>query len=235
MAIQVFLVSDHQLITWALTHLLESAAKRYRLVGTAGAVDPVSLRAMVAGAPDIVLLDMDSEPERLMEAITAVHAAVPSAKPLLLTRLSDTGLQDRAVINGARGVLDRNATPEQILTALAKVQEGQVWLDRVATGRVFVELSRIGTRKPAASAAADKVASLTEREQEILAFITQNSGEPGKALAAKLRISESTLRNHLTSIYDKLGVANRNGLLAYAYQTGLAKRLVAGSEHYSVS
>jgi DNA-binding NarL/FixJ family response regulator len=52
--------------------------------------------------------------------------------------------------------------------------------------------------------------------------MARHSGEPGKTIAEKLHISESTLRNHLTSIYDKLGVANRHGLLAYAYQNGFA-------------
>lgn len=235
MAIPVFLVSDHQLTTWALTQLLENSARRFRFAGACGSVDQTTLRSIVAAAPDLILFDIDGEPESVMACLASLSAAVPQAKVLLLTRLSDTNLQDRAVIHGARGVLDKSATNEQILTALAKVHEGQVWLDRVATGRVFVELSRIGTRKPAASSVSDKIATLTEREHEILAFITQNSGEPGKSLAAKLRISESTLRNHLTSIYDKLGVANRNGLLAYAYQTGLAKRFAEGAPAYGLS
>ena len=228
MAIRVFVISDHHLIGWAIGQVLEAAANRFRATGSSPTCDQLGMQAVVAAAPDIIIFDIDGDPAQVMPGITRLVLAVPNAKILLFTRLNDTTLQDRAVIGGARGVLDKGTTPEQILTALTKVHDGEVWLDRLATGRVFVELSRIGRHKPAAHDRADKVANLTGREQQIVAFITTNSGEPGKTVAAKLCLSESTLRNHLTSIYDKLGVANRNGLLAYAFQTGLATRLAQG-------
>lgn len=224
MAIRVVLLTDSQLVNWGLTKLLETAPGRFRLALSRPVFDATTYPAVGAAVPDIILFDIDGEPAQAVARVTRLVATAPAAKIILLTRLADTALQDRAVIAGARGVLDRTAAPEHILTALTKVYEGQVWLDHAATSRVFVELSRLGSGK-ATPAGPDKVASLTEREQQIVAFITANSGEPGKTVAAKLCISESTLRNHLTSIYEKLGVANRNGLLAYAFQTGLAERL----------
>ncbi len=233
MTIRVFVISDHHLMGWAIGQLLESAANRFRAAGSSPASDEAGIQAVVAAAPDVVIFDIDSDPAQVMPRITRLVSAVPNAKILLFTRLNDTTLQDRAVIGGARGVLDKGVTPEQILSALTKVHDGEVWLDRLATGRVFVELSRIGSRKPAVHDGTHKLANLTEREQQIVAFITINSGEPGKTVAARLCISESTLRNHLTSIYDKLGVGNRNGLLAYAFQTGLATRLAQGAAAFA--
>jgi len=233
LTIRVFVISDHPLIGWAIGQLLESAANRFSAAGSSPTCDQSGMQAVAAAAPDIVIFDIDGDSAQVMPCITRLVAVVPNAKILLFTRLNDTTLQDRAVIGGARGVIDRGTTPEQILTALTKVHAGEVWLERLATGRVFVELSRIGSHKPAVHDGAHKVASLTGREQQIVAFITINSGEPGKTVAARLCISESTLRNHLTSIYDKLGVANRNGLLAYAFQNGLATRLAKGTAAFA--
>lgn len=224
LTIRIFFISDYQLAISAITSLLEAQADRFSLTVSARAFNLASIDDVAACSPDVVLIDIDSDADDVLPFIAKLHQSVPQTKILLLTRLDDSALQDRAVIHGARGVIDKNTRPGAIVTAITKVHEGQIWLDRSATGRLFVELSRSG-KKPAADVVADRFASLTEREQRIVAFIASNSGEPGKTLAAKLCISESTLRNHLTSIYEKLGVANRNGLLAYAFQNGLTPAL----------
>lgn len=224
LTIRVFLISDYQLASYGMASLLEAQADRFSLLASARTFDLATLEGVSACCPDVVLIDIDSHPDEVLPFIAKLHQSVPKTKILLLTRLDDSSLQDRAVINGARGVIDKNTRPDAIVTAITKVHQGQIWLDRSATGRLFVELSRMGS-KPAADVVADKLASLTEREQRIVTFIASNSGEPGKTLAAKLCISESTLRNHLTSIYEKLGVVNRNGLLSYAFQNGLTTGL----------
>ena len=224
MVTRVFLISDYRLAVWGLGRLLETEPLQFAMTGAAYALDSPALDAVVEAAPDVLLLDIDSEPANTIPFIFRLHAALPHTKILLLTRLNDYGLQDRAVMSGARGVIDKSASPIQLMAALVRVHEGQIWLDRDTTGRIFVELSRTSNNKSNTSVA-DKLATLTDREQQIVAFIAGNSGEPGKTVAKKLHISESTLRNHLTSIYEKLGVANRHGLLAYTFQNGLDKRL----------
>ena len=97
---------------------------------------------------------------------------------------------------------------------------GEVWLDRIATGKIMAELSRrqIGQfeeKKPS------WLSTLTEREKRIVASILENSANPAKTIAKKLHISESTLRNHLTSIYGKLGISNRFELISCAHKNDL--------------
>ncbi len=222
MAIRVFVVSDHRLLLGALTDQISSAARDLVLAGSCASLAQAS-ELLKTAAADILLLDMDGESDAVLPFISALQEAM-SIRILLLTRRQDHALEDKAVVLGARGLIDRDTPAEQLLNALEKVHQGQVWLNREATGRVFVELARQGRDKPLVSADA-MVAHLTEREQHIMACIARSSGEPGKTIAAKLHISESTLRNHLTAIYGKLGVVNRHGLLAYAYQHGLAERL----------
>lgn len=164
---------------------------------------------------------IDPVPEHALSMINSLKTA-SQAKILLLTRMENADLQDRAILAGACGVLDRGASIPLLFTAVEKVHTGQVWLDRVSTGRVFIELTRMAARRQQ-DGLVDKLSLLTERERKIVTVIAHNIGDPGKAIAEKLHISESTLRNHLTAIYEKLGVENRHGLVAYAYQKGLAK------------
>lgn len=222
MPIKVFLITDFCLLSRALEQFIAGAAPHFAVVGSAGYGGEATDKLRDAAA-DVVLFDIDGLEERALPLLTTLREQ-SHAKVLLLTRHDNSALQDKAIMLGARGVLDRHLTPEILLTALEKVHAGQIWLDREATGRIFVELSRIGSPPSKAAIDGAKLIQLTEREHEIVAFIAHNTGEPGKIIASKLHISESTLRNHLTSIYDKLGVANRPGLLAYAFQHGLAER-----------
>ena len=218
--IRVFLIDDHRSILWGLEKLIESATPAMQVVGSVtNCTDAFKL--LVQAAPDVILLDMDLGKESGLDAIPQLMAK-SAAKILILTGLRDKIVLDKAVLAGARGVVEKEAPAETILTAIARVHEGQLWLDRAATSRIFVEFSRKGAA-PAADPEQQKIESLTDREREIVAVTANNAGANAKAIAEMLHISEHTLRNHLTSIYEKLGVANRLELFAYAHQHDLTK------------
>lgn len=219
--IRVFLIDDHRTVLWGLERLIESAKPQMEVVGSAANCAD-ALELLDRASPDVILLDLDLGNEAGLDAIAPLIAK-SEAKILVLTGLRDTSAHDKAVLAGARGVVQKEASAETILTAIGKVHEGQLWLDRAATGRIFVEFSRKGAPQPADPQQV-KIASLTEREREIIAVTVANAGATAKVIAEKLHIAEHTLRNHLTAIYDKLGVANRLELFAYAHQRGLTKR-----------
>jgi DNA-binding NarL/FixJ family response regulator len=108
----------------------------------------------------------------------------------------------------------KDDTPEQLIKAIRKVHEGQLWLDRSTTGRLFVELSRQKSQA-ANDPAKRKLASLTEREHDVVRSLVRQPGADNKTLANTLHIGEHTLRNHLSRIYDKLGVPNRLELYVF--------------------
>ena len=218
--IRVFLIDDHRSILWGLERLIHSATPAMEVVGSTTSWAE-ALMLLHQAAPDVILLDMDLGKESGLDAIPQLMARSP-AKILILTGLRDKSMHDRAVLAGARGVVEKEASAETILAAIAKVHEGQLWLDRAATGRVFVEFSRQGAAQ-AADPEQKKIAALTEREREIVAILVAHAGATARVIAEKLHISENTLRNHLTSIYDKLDVANRLELFAYAQEHGLDK------------
>lgn len=218
--VRVFLIDDHRSVLWGLERLIASASPGMEVAGTAtNAADALAL--LDQAAPDVILLDMDLGRESGLDAIPKLIEKSP-AKILVLTGVRDKALHDKAVLAGARGVVEKEAAAETLLAAIRKVHEGELWLDRAAAGRIFVEFSRrAAPQKP--DPEQRKIAELTDREREIISAIVTDAGATAKAIAGKLHISEHTLRNHLTAIYSKLGVANRLELFAYAHRHGLTK------------
>lgn len=215
-AIRIFLVAGQAILLWGLQQLIKGNRPDMLLAGCATNCAE-ALAMMEASAPDIILLDLDLGDENASELILSL-AAASHARIIAMTRLDDEARQDEAVLHGARGILDKNASAEIFLEAISKVDLGQLWLDRAATGRIFVEFSRRGSRPSDPEQA--RLDALTARERSIVRCIFENSGSSARAIAEKLHISESTLRNHLTSIYGKLGIANRFELVSFAMKKG---------------
>jgi DNA-binding NarL/FixJ family response regulator len=219
--IRVLLIDDHRSILWGLERLIESGKPAMEVVGTATNCTD-ALKLLDQAAPDLILLDIGLGDQNGVEEIPNLIAR-SKAKVLVLTGMRDESLHDKAVLAGASGVVEKEAPAETILAAIEKVHEGQLWLDRAATGRIFLEMSRENAAQSVDPERA-KIQSLTEREREIVTVAASHAGANAKSIAEMLYISEHTLRNHLTSIYDKLGVANRLELFAYAHKHGLTKR-----------
>jgi DNA-binding NarL/FixJ family response regulator len=219
--IRVLIIDDHRSILWGLERLIESGKPAMQVVGTATSCAE-ALKVIDEAAPDLILLDIGLGEENGVDEIPNLLAR-SRAKILVLTGIRDESLHDKAVLAGASGVVEKEASAETILAAIEKVHEGQLWLDRVATGRIFLEFSRDNAAQ-AVDPERVKISSLTEREREIVAISAIHAGANAKAIAEMLFISEHTLRNHLTSIYDKLQVVSRLELFAYAHKYGLTKR-----------
>jgi len=216
--IRVFLINGQRCILWGLERLIESGQPAMQVAGSATSCAEALQRIDVA-APDLILFDIDPGHEDSIAAIAQLKAR-SRAKILVLTGARNESLHDDAVLAGASGVVRKEAPAQTILAAIAKVHEGQLWLDRVTTGRIFGEISQI-TSAHALDPDQAKMATLTDREKEIVGFAANHVSANGKTLARMLNISEHTLRNHLTSIYTKLNVSGRLAMCAYAYKYDL--------------
>ncbi len=217
--IRVFLIDDHRSVMWGLEKLIESDGSRMQVVGKAtGWLDALEMLDEDECDPDVILLDLDLGKERGIDGIPRLLAQ-SRAKILILTGVRDQPLHDRAMLVGASGVVEKESSAETILLAIKRVHEGQLWLDRAATGRVFLELSRSNDKSNnKISSERQKIANLTVREKQVIETVTANPGEKTGVHAVTLRISEHTLRNHLTSIYEKLDITNRVELFAFAHK-----------------
>ena len=215
--IRVHLVAEPLLI-WGLERLVQSAHPRMEVSGRSERVTHC-VDALRGSPCDLALLDLDGEDGAGGVGLLFAEARV---RILAISGSRDSALHDAAVLAGARGVLEKRSPPELLLKAIEKVHDGELWVDRAATSRIFMELARQKAAKDR-DPEHHKIAQLTRRERQSIAALAHDADAPGKAVAARLHISEHTLRNHLTSIYAKLNLANRLALYAYAHKHGLTE------------
>jgi two-component system nitrate/nitrite response regulator NarL len=211
-AIQVLLVDDHRTMLWGLEKLIESQRPGMVVAGkaTSGA-EAIAMADRLR--PDVVLLDIDLAGQSAIDVIPALVRS--KAKVVVLTEQRHSLSCDSAVHAGARGIVYKEEPAETILKAIEKVHAGELWLDRVSTGRILAELQNrsVPGRRNGDWAAE---AGLTVRERELIDELLQDPSGNYARIATKLHISEHTVRNHLTSIYSKLGLQNRLELFVFA-------------------
>ena len=214
-AIRVLVVAE-PIVAWGLERLVQSGHPRLEVAGT---YDRASgcLEELPCTTADVVLVDLDGieGTDGLAELF-----ARSGMKILAISGSHDAALHDSAVLSGARGVVEKRSAPALLLKAIEKVHDGELWVDRAATSRIFMELARQKAAK-GKDPEQQRIATLTKRERHSIAAVASDANAPGKVIAARLNISEHTLRNHLTSVYSKLGVPNRLALYAYAHRHGL--------------
>ena len=210
--IRVMLVDAQRMVLSGLTRLIDDEKPQLAVVATATECAR-AVELAVTATPDVVVLDVDLATEKDADVVPGLING-RNTRVLVLSGARDRR-HEAAILRGACGVVHKDETPELLIKAIKKVHEGQLWLDRSTTGKLFVELSRQKSQA-AADPAKRKLASLTEREQDVVRSVVTQPGADNKTLATSLHIGEHTLRNHLSRIYDKLGVPNRLELYVFA-------------------
>lgn len=217
-SIRILIVDDHAVLRFGLRAILETQ-QHLEVVGEAD--DSSSALALAnTKQPDIVLLDLDLGKEDGSDLIPGLLDVSPNTRVIILTGVRDPRAHERVVQLGAMGIVLKDAALDLILKAIDKVYAGEVWLDRTLIANILN--TRVQTNGFQERNARDaRIATLTEREREIIGLIGE--GLRNKIIAERLVISEATVRNHLTSIFAKLGVNDRFELVVFAYQNRLAQ------------
>ena len=212
--IKVFVVEPLALMREALTCLLQSVDG----VAVVGEADGASgLIAVVdAKQPDVVLMAIDGTGDLESALLEELPHVAERARTLVLSADPDPHLYVRAIELGALGLVMKTQSAQVLVKAVQKVHAGELWLDRAQMARVVRRLTR---RPEQPEPEASRIASLTARERQIVELVTE--GLRNKDIGDRLFISESTARNHLTSILDKLGLADRFQLAVFAFRRGL--------------
>jgi two-component system, NarL family, nitrate/nitrite response regulator NarL len=218
--IRIMLIDDHRSVLWGLEKLIDSESPRMQVVGTAtNSIEAMNLLGTIT--PDVILIDLDLNGESGVSIIPNLTGK-STAKILVLTGSRDLALHDNAMLAGASGVVGKGDTAETILKAIAMVYQGEIWIDRSATSRIFNALSH-KKNTAADDPEQQKIATLTRKERLTVAEIANDATASTKIIADRLCIGESTLRNHLTSIYAKLELSSRLELFVYANKHGIRK------------
>jgi DNA-binding NarL/FixJ family response regulator len=212
----LLLIHPQALIRAALRCLIETWPDIECVAEAADVVE--ALVAIARKQPDVILLDIDSCARFGVEAIPALLSGVGHARILLLNGEHNVLAQRQAIHRGAMGVVLKEKPPEVLHKALQHVQAGEVWIDRATIAQVLSDLT-FGA--PAdISPDVSRIGLLTNRERQVVALIGE--GLKNKQIASRMAISEPTVRHHLTSIFDKLGVKNRLELVIFAHGYNLA-------------
>ncbi len=187
-----------------------------QIVGEAGTAKEALVLAGLE-QPDIILTELVLGGGSSLDFLPDLRQTAPAARILVLTGVRDTELHKRAVFLGALGLVMKDQTVDVLLRAIERVHSGEAWLNHTMTANVIAHLSRPRRHNEEEA----KIASLTEREREIVCIACQ--GYKNAQIAARLFISEATVRNHITSILSKLGLSDRFELAIYSYRHGLAR------------
>ena len=212
--IRVLIVDDHVLMRAGLRMLVESR-EGMEVAAEAGDADE-ALDCARREQPDTILLVFDPGGGNDLELIADLRAAAPSARAIVITGSPDPAVHARAVRLSAMGVVQKDRPAQVLFKAIEKVHEGEVWFDRAVLGAVLFDRGRLVEEQ----AQANRLAALTAREREIVAMLCE--GKKNKEVARLLQITESTVSHHLTSIYNKLNVSDRLGLVTFAFSHMIA-------------
>jgi DNA-binding NarL/FixJ family response regulator len=207
------LVDGQQIVLCGLEKLIDAERPLMEVVGKAdNAADARQLARKLQ--PDILLLDLHlgggKGADLVSHFVKDGHTRV-----VILTGERDLGTVDRAVFNGARGLVRKEDPATTLLNAILKIHQGELWLDRSTTSRIFIEFARAGGKAPADLTIA-KIGTLTRKERAIVGAFANMPGAQNKKIAEVLFMSEHTLRNHLTSIFRKLQIESRFDLFTFA-------------------
>jgi DNA-binding NarL/FixJ family response regulator len=203
---RVVVVEDHTLVRQSLVKTI-NAEEGFEVAGEAGRGDE-GLALIAKLSPDVVLLDITMPGGNGLEVAAQMRAAAPNTRFLFLTMHDDDASISKAIALGADGYVLKTASTDELLTALRAIAEGGSYLSPAVARRV-IDLA----------GGKSATANLTDRELEILRLLAQGA-RPGQ-VAEKLFVSIKTVKNHLTSVYAKLGVQTGAQAVAEAYRKGL--------------
>lgn len=213
--ITIMIVDDHVVIRSGLRMLIEHD-QRMRVTAMAGNQSEALERA-ASETPDVIILDLLLGDEDALTFLPELCLASPKSRVLVLTGVQNPDAHRRAIRRGAMGIVLKEHAADQLLKAINKVYEGEVWIERSMMGSMIQELSK----PPAVDPEVTKMESLTDREREVITLVGE--GLKNKQIGERLFISETTVTHHLSSIFSKLDVSDRLELIIYAFRHGLAK------------
>ena len=166
--------------------------------------------------PDLVLMDLKMPIMNGVDATREIKAKCPGVKVLVLTTYGTDDWVFDAIRAGASGYLLKDSLREEVLNAIRGTVEGKSYVDPSVAGKLLSEFSSV--KKKPSTAITDR---LTQREIEVLGLLAR--GLSNEDISGQLFLSEGTVRNHISSIVGKLGVADRTQAALLALQHGLGE------------
>jgi two-component system, NarL family, response regulator DevR len=203
--ITVFLLDDHEIVRRGLRDLLEAEGD-IEVVGEA-ATQQTAVDRVHALDPDVAVLDVRLEEGNGVEACREIRSRHPRTACLILTSFSDDEALFQAIMAGAAGYVLKQIRSSDLVDAVRRVASGQNLLDPVVTARVLERLRR-GPEQD------ERLARLTEQERKVLDLLAE--GLTNREIGERLHLAEKTIKNYVTALLSKMGMARRTEAAVYA-------------------
>ena len=211
MAIRVLIADDHTLFREGVLAILSSVADMQAVAEAADGLEAVSQALTVK--PDVILMDIQMPDLNGIEATRRILDEIPDVGVIVLTMYEDDDSVFAAMRAGARGYILKGADQEELLRSIRAVYKGEAIFGPEIAARMMNYFSGL---KPQSEPEA--YPELTDREREVLELIAR--GENNASIAAGLSISQKTVRNHVSNIFNKLQVADRAQAIIQARKKG---------------
>lgn len=219
-AVRILIADDHPIFRCGLRMLLESEP-RFKVVGQA--IDGCEVARLASTLkPDVLLLDLAMPRLTGIEALRDMAAGGCQVRTIVLTAAVDKAQIVESLQLGARGILLKDAAIQLVSKCIDKVMAGEYWVGRETITDLVAYLRGLDRGPtPEEEAAAQRLLIFTPREREIISAIVV--GSVNKDIAAKLSLSEDTVKHHLSRIFAKAGVSNRLELAVWSMNQGLVE------------
>ena len=216
--IRVLLVDDQELVRYGFRLMLDSTPGMI-VVGEAGD-GAQAIGATERLQPDVVLMDVRMPGIGGIEATKRIMSARPDTRVLVLTTYDVDEYAFGALGAGAAGFLLKDTRPDDLVAAIRAVHSGDAVVSpRITAKLIEVAAPHLGIRLGADTDADEALSELTAREREI--FVLIGRGETNSEIAAKLFVSESTVKSHVGRVLFKLDLRNRVEAVIRAYELGV--------------
>src|SRR5215470_9530858 len=213
-AVRIVIADDHPIFRDGLKRLLE-AERSFKVVGEAcDGVEAVSLVRQLK--PEILLLDLAMPRRPGLEALREMSVDSSTVRVILLTAAAEKDQIVEALQLGARGVVLKDSATQILLKSIRAVMNGEYWVGRESVSNLVHYLRSL---VDSATTPKQRKYGLTPREIEIVSAVV--AGYTNKEIAEHFKISEDTVKHHLSNIFDKVGVSTRLELALFAVNQAL--------------
>ena len=196
----------------------------YDIVGTTTSAN-IAVNLIKKYHPDLVLMDINMPEKDGLQAIQEINKLELDTKVIALSGYDDADLIFRAMKIGAKGYVLKTMASAQLIYAIDEVLSGKVYLPSALSSRFFEYFQQSFKAEAPAASEENLLNYLTAREEDVLDLLTQ--GNNYKGIAAKLFISETTVKTHVNNIFQKLQVNDRTQAVLYALNNGFANKVRA--------